>query len=472
VTTDAEIAYLPALEHARLIRTKELSPVELVEIYLRRIDQLNPHLNAYITVAADHALAAAKEAADAIGSGTDLPPLFGVPVSIKDLLDTAGIRTTMGTATYSDRVPDQDARTVRLLKEAGCLVLGKSNTAEFGVGSTDPIAYGACHNPWDLDRTTGGSSGGAAATTAAALCSIGLGTDGGGSVRIPAGFCGTVGLKPSRGRVSGAPRPQSMLAQPGPCARSVADAAAFLDAIAGPEPGDAFWAPTPAEPFLATTLRDGPRLRIAVATGPERISTLPEYADATRRIADLLTELGHIVVEAPADMWPDEAVETSLYLLYAAGCLSLQLPPLETMDPIFGTLLAAAREVPLADYIAAEAKTFTAVRDVVRRFDDFDVLISPTVAYRPELISKLRTPESTVSNSSILLTSMWNLTGQPALSLPLICENDGLPIGIQLVGRPHDEAGILRLGHELEQALPWQDRRPASEQFITEGAAL
>jgi amidase len=463
---DVGLAYLSATEQAALLRAGNVSSIELVEGYLARSDQLNPHVNGYITIAHEQARAAARDADKALAAGGDLPPFTGVPVSVKDLSDTAGIRTTMGTASYSDRVPESDSTGVAALKRAGYLVLGKSNTAEFGVGSTDPIAYGACRNPWNLQHTTGGSSGGAGATVAAAMCSVGIGSDGGGSVRIPAAFCGVVGVKPSRGRCSSAPKPQNMLAQPGPLSRTVADAAGMLDAIAGYVAGDAYWAPAPERPYVEEAARDPGRLRIAFSTAADRAGTVADNVDAVLSTAKTLESLGHDVFEAP-ELWPDEVIENTIYLLYPAGFLAMadDLPPLETMDPIFAGLFEHAQTVSLSDYARAETALFTACRDIVRHFQDFDVLLTPTVAYEPARIEDLRTPKEE-GRGGILLTSTWNYTGQPAMSLPLHTSVGGLPIGIQIVGRPNDEATLFRLGAQLEQALPWRDRRPASESLI------
>jgi amidase len=346
-------------------------------------------------------------------------------------------------------------------------VIGKSNTAEFGVGSTDPIAYGACHNPWNLDHTTGGSSGGAGATVAAAMCSVAMGGDGGGSVRIPAAFCGVVGLKPSRGRCTSAPKPQNMLTQPGPLSRTVADSAGMLDAMAGYFAGDAYWAKEPERPFADEVGRPVGKLRIAYSAGPERNGTISENVDAMLTTAKTLESLGHDVFEASVDLWPDEIVENTIYLLYPAAFLAMadELPPIDTMDPIFAGLYEYAKSVSLSDYVKAESTLFTACRRVVQHFDDFDVLLTPTVAYAPSRIEDLRTPKD-ATQGGILLTSTWNYTGQPALSLPLQVSGAGLPIGIQLVGRPDDEATLFRLGAQLEEALPWRDRRPASESLL------
>src|SRR5499433_772737 len=238
MAVEQELAFASALEQAELIRSRTVSPVELVEVYLERIDRLNPELNCYLTVAYESARAAAEGAEVGLARRQpDLPPFHGVPIAIKDMADTAGIRTTWGSAGYRDRVPERDAYVVRKLKSAGFIVLGKTNTPEFASGSTDPVGYGPCRNPWNPERTVFGSSGGAGSALAAGLCPIAHGSDAGGSIRLPAAACGVVGLKPSRGRVSNELPGWDLLLQEGPLARTVADAAAMLDTIQGYAPG-------------------------------------------------------------------------------------------------------------------------------------------------------------------------------------------------------------------------------------------
>src|SRR5919197_2418826 len=258
--TDIDLAFTSALEQAELIRTKEISPVELVELYATRIEKLNPELNAFITPTLDRAL----EEANRVQKTPSDAPFYGVPISIKDLNDTAGIRTTQGSAAFADRIPDTDDDVVQALKGAGFVVLGKTNTPEFGNGPwTDPVAFGSARNPWDTERPPGGSSGCAAAALAAGMCPISQGSDGGGSIRIPSSCCGLFGIKPTRGRVAGPSRPVSSLSTNGPLARTVADAAAMLDVISGPVLGDAWWIGPAERPFLEEATREPERLRVA-----------------------------------------------------------------------------------------------------------------------------------------------------------------------------------------------------------------
>ena len=295
--------FASATEHARLIRAGEVSSVELVRLYLERIERLDPELNAFVTVRAEEALAEARAADAALGEG----PFHGVPIAVKDLTATAGIRTTYSSRAFADNVPDFDTAVVRRIREAGFVIVGKTNTPEFGTTAfTESELNGATRNPWNPERTVGGSSGGAAAAVAASLLPLAHGTDGGGSIRIPASCCGVFGLKPSRGRVSTAPFPSlEGLSTSGPISRSVADAAGFLDVIAGYEPGDPWWMPSPERPFADEVGEEPGRLRIAfTSTPPYDTPVDPDCVRAVESAATLLARLGHEVVEATPP-WTD-----------------------------------------------------------------------------------------------------------------------------------------------------------------------
>src|SRR5438067_12753956 len=298
--TDTDLAFASALELEGLIRRKDVSPVELVELYGTRIEKLNHELNAFVTLTLDRALDEAREAELRIGEGHELPPFLGVPISIKDLNDTAGIRTTQGSAAFAERVPDTDDDVVAALKRAGFIILGKTNTPEFGNGPwTEPLAFGPTRNPWDTERTPGGSSGGAAAALAAGLSPIAQGSDGGGSIRIPSSCCGLFGIKATRGRVAGPSRPASLLSTNGPIARTVADAAAMLDVISRRSLGDSWWIGPNATPFLEEAGKAPEKLRIAFTTSPPLgVDVVPGNVEAIRDAARLLEDLGHEVTEA------------------------------------------------------------------------------------------------------------------------------------------------------------------------------
>ena len=461
-------AFTPAVDQAAALRAGDVSPVELVEGYLARIERLDPQLGAFLTVAADQALDAARAAERRLATREPaLAPFLGVPISIKDLHDTAGIRTTHGTATWSDRVPDRDDESVARVRRAGFVIVGKTNTPEFGSRSTtESPAYPTARNPWDTTRTPGGSSGGAAAALAAGLCAISQGSDGGGSIRIPAGWCGLVGLKPSRGRVTWAPGPQAWNATTGPIARTVADAAAFLDVVAGPAPGDAWWAPPPARPFSAEVGAPTGRLRVAwTTTHPDPDSTTePAWVDAVHAAVAALEAAGHELVEAAPP-----ALDLASSALIPASALAVRpdLPPLDTLDLPNRTLVGYARAASATDLAEALRAVQVESRRVAAFFNDVEVLLTPTLAAAPPLVGEKIMGEEDFSGMFELLrivafTPTWNMTGQPAIALPAGLDADGLPVSVQLVGRPADEATILRLAAQLEPALPATGRPPLS----------
>ena len=466
-----DLAFMPALDQAAMLRAGECTSVELVEQYLERIERLNPRLDAFLTVAADQVLEAARAADARItegrGAATDeLPPFLGVPISIKDLADTAGIRTTHGTATWKDRIPAQDAEVVARVRRAGFVILGKTNTPEFGSRSTTRSpGYPSARNPWDEARSPGGSSGGAAAALAAGLCAISHGTDGGGSIRIPAAWCGLFGLKPTRGRVSSAPALQSWNSVNGPIARTVSDAAAMLDAIAGPAPGDSWWAPAPERPFLSEVGAPAGRLRIAwTATHPDPDGVVEAaWAEAVRATVGILEGLGHELVEATVP-----AIDfLSCALIPAAEIASRpDLPALDSLDVPNQTLVAVAGAATALDLATAERVLSDDTRRVAEFFTGFDVLLTPTLAAAPPPVTdEMMGDEDWEGMLSLLkvvaFTPTWNMTGQPAVAIPAGFDADGLPVSVQLVGHPADEATLLRIAAQLEEARPWRSNRPA-----------
>jgi amidase len=456
---DTDLAFASALDQAAMVRRGDVSPSELVDGYLERIARLDPQLDSYLTVAVDQARAAASDAEKRIAQGDfDGAPFLGVPISLKDLVDTAGIRTTHGTATYADRVPDADDEVVARIKRAGFVVLGKTNTPEFGSRSTtESPGYPTARNPWDTERTPGGSSGGAGAALAAGLCAIAHGSDGGGSIRIPAAWCGLVGLKPSRGRVSWAPGAQSVNATHGPLARTVPDAAAFLDAVAGYATGDFWWAPPPARSFSDAVGEPAGRLHIAFTTRhpmPD-MAVAPAWRDAVAATASQLAQLGHEVVEADP---PAFDVASTALLPAAARAADPNLPPLETLDFPNRTIVELGNAASAKDLAAAQADLQVATRRYVAFFDDYDVLLTPTLASGPPRIGQQIMGNEDWAGMLELLrivafTPTANMTGQPAIALPTGLDEEGLPVSIHLVGRPADEATILRVAAQLEAAL-------------------
>ena len=456
-----ELAFAPALRLAQLVRDREVSPLELAQLYLDRIARLDPELNAYVTVDEAAVLATAAEPHDG--------PFAGVPISIKDLNETAGLRTTYSTKAHAQNVPAFDAAVVRRIREAGFVVLGKTNTPELGtIGVTESELNGACRNPWDLSRTPGGSSGGAAAATAAGLCPVAQGSDGGGSIRNPASCCGLVGIKPSRGRVSPAPWGSGSLGlgTNGPIARTVRDAAALLDVMAGYEPGDFFVAPEPERPFIAEADLEPGRLRVAFTTRPPIEVPVDEAcSEGVRRAAALLTGLGHDVREA-APPWEDPELVPHFIRVWQNGPATMGID-LGLLEPINRALAEDAVAVSGPELTGSIYRLQSAVRRIVAFWDDVDVLLTPTLALPPVPIGW--TYEETDGDPHLAFarqllftpfTPIFNVTGQPAMSLPLHRTGNGLPIGVQFVGRPFAEATLVRLAAQLEHASPWADYRP------------
>ncbi len=462
---DDELAYTPALEQAALVRTGEVSPTELVAQTLARIEALNPQLDAFLTVAADQAHAAARDAEARLAEGGDLPPFLGVPISIKDLNDTAGIRTTHGTATWHDRVPTRDDEVVRRIRRAGFVIVGKTNTPEFGSRSTtESPAYPTARNPWDSTRTPGGSSGGAGAAVAAGMGSVAQGSDGGGSIRIPSAWCGVFGIKPSRGRVSNAPGPLSWNSVNGPLARTVADAAALLDVLCGPAEGDAWWLPLPERPYLDEVGVAPGRLRVAWTTehpDPE-LEVEPAWRVGVERTARLLADAGHELVEAT----PPRLDLASLALVPASATAARpDLPPVDTLDLPNQTLVTISAAASAVDLVTSQRRLQEETRRAVEFFRDHDVLLTPTLAGGPPpLGTKVMGAEDWEGMFEVLqivaFTPTWNITGQPAVAVPAGFDDDGLPVSVQLVGRPADEATLVRLASHLEAVAPWRDERP------------
>ncbi|HWA64828.1 MAG TPA: amidase [Mycobacteriales bacterium] len=462
---------LTLLEQAAAVRRRSVSPVELVEYYLGRIERLSDAVGGFVTVTAESALADAHAAEHAVTNGADLPPLHGVPTAIKDLNAVAGVPTRFGTAIWpSGRVPDADDAVTAKLRAAGTVFLGKTNTPEFGSPCyTEPDIAPPARTPWDLERSAGGSSGGAAAAVASGLVPAAQGSDAGGSIRIPGSVCGLVGVKPSRGRVSNGPvSPEiSGLGVQGPLARTVRDAAAMLDAMSGPGAGDWHWAPPPATSFLAACEESPGRLRIGrytrpvIADGPVHPDCLAAYDAASR----LLDSLGHEVVDHTTS-YPGDLVE-AFEVVWSQDFLSLPLEPDEEARarPITRWLRDRGRATTGEQIYAALGRLRAATRAELVATAGFDAVLTPTLAQPPVLVGALRNDDDPAADFEAQkrftpFTSPYNMSGQPAVTLPLHWTASGLPIGIQLVGRPYGEATLLRLAAQLEAATPWASRRP------------
>jgi amidase len=448
-----------ALEQAAAVRRGEIAPRELVDEAIRRAEAANPELNFLVTDCFEQARATTP--ADG--------PFTGVPMLVKDLTETAGVRTTFSSRAFADYVPSADAAVVRRMKAAGFVVIGKSNTPEFGITAvTESDLNGACRNPWDTSRTPGGSSGGAACAVAAGVLALAHGSDGGGSIRIPASCCGLFGIKPSRGRVSAAPNVSGSLelSQSGPISVSVRDAAAFLDVLAGYEPGDAHWASPPERPFLDEVGVDPGRLRIAFTAEP----AVPNEVDPTlvavaRAAADALADLGHDVIDAtPA--WVDEAALSAFAKLWQLTPALYPVQDESQLMPINRALAQAARETSSVVFAQAVGALQHAARRIVAFWDDVDIVLTPALAKPPVPIGWVFEPEDPWEQFArggefTPFTPMVNITGQPAAAVPFDVV-DGLPAGVQLIGPPAGEALLFRLAAQMEEAHPWAARLPTT----------
>jgi amidase len=457
-----ELAFAPALEQAERVRAGEVSPRELTDLYLERIERLDPALRSYVTV--DH------EGARAAASAPHDGQFAGVPISIKDLNETANLRTTFSCRAFADHVPRADAAVVRRIRDAGFVILGKTNTPEFGsIGMTESELNGDCRNPWDVSRTPGGSSGGAAAALAAGLCPVAHGSDGGGSIRIPASCCNLFGLKPSRGRVSPAPYGSGSLGlgTSGPIARTVRDAAALLDVMAGYEAGDSYSSPPPERPFLAEADLAPGRLRVAVTTEPPvDVPVDPVCVAAVESAAALLAELGHDVVEATPP-WQSDATLEHFTRIWQIGPAIAGVDDLSVLEPLNRMLAERARATSSPDAAVSIMRLQSLARRVVAFWSDVDVVVTPTLALPPVPIGW--SWDGADGDPQVAFDRQWlwtpftaiaNVTGQPAMSVPLHWTANGLPVGVHAVGRPFDEATLIRLAAQLEAARPWAHRRP------------
>jgi amidase len=471
----SELLLRPANELAGLVRAGELSSRELVEASLRRIDELEPTINAFTHVAHDSALAAA----DAIGAG-DSRPFAGVPIAIKDNRPVANMPLTMGSDLFGEFTPSHDAACVRRLREAGFVIVGKTSMPEMGIlPTTEPRRFGPTRNPWNPERTPGGSSGGAAAAVAAGMVPVAHGNDGGGSIRIPASCCGLVGLKPARGRVSTAPDSgHSFLVSDGVLTRTVADTAGVLDVLAGPELGDATWAPPPTGAgYAALAAGDPGRLRIGLAmASPFEGATIdPAFIQAAREAAALLESIGHSVEEiAPPwsglDLLPDftRAFGPAIsYTTWLGGQIAGREPTAEDVEPLTWALWVRTRSQDTIAYLTAQNRLEAAARSIVTALEPYDVVVTPALGGRPVTIGEIDGlgPDPMVkyrrSATFTPFTAIINVTGQPAISLPLYHGDDGLPTAVQLIGPPAREDVLLALATQLERALPWAGRVPA-----------
>ncbi|MFO7777409.1 MAG: amidase [Nitriliruptoraceae bacterium] len=467
MVNDADLAFASATELLARLHSRELAARDVVELYLERITRLDGKLGSYVEVTAERARAAATEADQRAAAGTTLPALHGLPVAIKDLNLWAGVRTTLGTRSLAGWIAPTDDTIVAKLLAAGAIGLGKTNVPELGtIGHTDTELHGPCATPWDLERNAGGSSGGAGAALAAGLCPLAQGSDGGGSIRIPAAVNGLVGLKPARDRVSSGPLFGELsfgLSTGGTLTRTVADAALSLDVVAGYATGDPGMAPPPSRSFQEEMRAPVGRLRIGVDRQapftPEGLH--PSVTAALDRTVEVLVELGHEVEEVTLPV--DPTISDQLRTLWAANVAS-QPVDATMFEPVNAWLAEIGQQRSAADAAAAQFAIQLTARGVVAAMDHLDAVVQPVVTgpSRPNGHYAGWEGEAVFADQTawVGLTPLANLTGQPAISLPMHHDVEHGPVGVQFLGRPWDEAGLLRLAAQLETAVPWR-RVPA-----------
>lgn len=471
----SELMWLDATAQAELVRSGEVAPIELVEAAIRQIEELNPRLNAVVLGMYDEARAAA---ASRLPEG----PFRGVPFVLKDLQAAfQGVRMTAGSRYLKEFIPNADSELVRRYKRAGLVVVGKTNTPEFGIlPTTEPELFGPARNPWDTTRTTGGSSGGTAAAVASGMVAMGHANDGGGSIRIPASCCGLFGLKPTRGRNPLGPHFGDIfsgLIAEHALTRSVRDSARLLDATAGPEPGDPYFAPPQLRPFAEEVGADPGRLRIAFTkTAATGVPIHPDCARAVEDAAALCASLGHEVEEA-APQLPGEMLTQAFMAIWSAGMawtldsLALAVGRAATPDelePGTALLVSMGRKVDAPAYLMAVQTLQIFSRTIARFMDRYDLLLTPTLAEPPlplgSFTATAADPLVGLRRSALFVpfTPICNATGQPAMSVPLFRNGEGLPIGSHFIARFGDEATLFRLAAQLEAARPWAGIRPSA----------
>ena len=469
---DEELAFAPATELLRLIAAKQVSPVELTELYLDRIERLDSQLRSFLVVAADEALASAKAAETAVLRGDTLGPLHGLPIPIKDTQMTAGIRTTQGSLLFEDRVPERDSAVVERVRAAGAVVLGKTNAPELGFVGTCQNRLGPDGtNPWDTTRTPGGSSSGAAAALAAGLCPLATGSDGGGSIRIPANFCGVYGLKPTQGRVSGytgieGPPMPNIFSQSGPLSRTVRDAALLLRVLAGRDHRD------------PTTLRDAPpdfEAAVDADIGGMRIAWSPDFgfadvhadvADVTYSAARAFEDLGCHVEETNLKLHPPYDTYGALMTADSYARHGDYLTSHGDMLTDYGRFfIEHGSKVTAADYARSLGMVDRLKATMSDLFEDYDLLLSPTACfpafrngeYPGEVSGKSAFPDQYFNGA---FTMPINAIGHTAATVPAGFSPDGLPIGLQIVGTRGGEEAVIAASASFERAQPWAQNRP------------
>ena len=467
IKMNTSLIWSSALELHDMIIHGDISAVDLVETILERIDKINPEINAIITFN-EHAREEAEKADKDMKKGFE-KPLSGIPVTIKDNIYTKGLRTTYGSLLLKDFIPDEDAVVVERLKEAGAIIIGKTNLPEFAlVAITDNPLFGVTRNPWNLERTPGGSSGGSAAAIASGLGPVSVGNDGGGSIRIPSSFCGTYGFKPSTGTVPGYPfLPMFIgLATDGPITRYVSDAALLMDIISGPDYRDKLSVGIPKKKFLSNL--NAPMDNVKIAFSPDLGYAVvdPEVEKLTRKAVFEFSDLGAEVEEVDISI---TNLEQELTLKVVAEVVSYMKNKLEEWKKVafkpYLTFLEMANYITYTDYLKIEDKTMKLWHEVMAIFKDYDFLITPTVAVPAFKITEHMGPSSIAGKSIgpigwMPFTYPFNFTGQPAANIPIGLNKDKLPVGMQIVGRPYEDVSVLKLSKKYEEKYPWHDLKP------------
>jgi Asp-tRNA(Asn)/Glu-tRNA(Gln) amidotransferase A subunit family amidase len=467
-----ELWRLSGLELRGMIAAKEVKPSEIMAVILARIEKLNPKLNAFCTIVQDSAMAEALQADKKIVKGKGEGPLFGLPVSIKDLVFTKGIRTTFASKMHETFIPDQDEIVVERLKAAGAIIIGKTNTCEYGYKAvTDSLLWGITRNPWNLEMTPAGSSGGAGAAVASGMGPLALGSDSGGSVRAPASFCGIFGLKSSRGRIpiypmlSGWETLDRRVAHYGPLTRTVADAAMMMEVMAGPDDRDSLSLPGGKFNYGEEMKKGVQGLRIAWSRDLGHVVVDPVVQEATEDATRLFSKMGCKVEEASPDF---PLMHDAYQLLFAADCaaaIGTQLDEWkDRLDPGLVKLTEIGLKASAVDYVRAVNRCHVLWERLQPFFAKYDLLLTPTLPLPPFPVG-MNWPKEVIGQkvhplNYLGFTYPFNLTGQPAASLPCAWTADGLPIGLQIVGRPFEDLTVLKAAAAFEETLPWKDKWP------------
>ena len=465
-----QLAFTPASDLRRLIDSRQVSIVELTEMFLRRIETVNPRLNAFLTVTAEEALESARAAEASLLRREAHGPLHGIPISIKDLEVTGGTRSTMGSLIFQDFVPEQDSIVVERVRRAGAIILGKTNTPEFGLSGTTENRLGdACRNPWDTTRTAGGSSGGAAAAVAAGLCVVATGSDGGGSIRIPCSFCGTCGIKPSQGRVpryGGVGRPAyNTFSQSGPITRTVLDTTLLLQVLAGPDARDTGCTIKQPPDFVASLDEGVEGLRIAWSPDLGYAAVDPELADTTARAATTFKDLGCSVDEPKLELEDPFTVFWDIFSIMAYTWYGHLLDERGSdLTEYARKTMEHGRAMSGADYSRALVRVLELQARMETLFREYDLLVTPATAVPAFPVGK---PPAVIGQRQV--NPFWgytpfsypfNMTMHTAASVPCGRSSDGMPIGLQIIGRKGEETTVLRAAAAFERARPWADLRP------------